>query len=217
MRAFYLINYLYHMNTPLLDSFDPAIREEILSNSSVMEFQAGTEVLKSGQYVKVVPLVIDGLIKVSVEYEDKDFLLYYIEPNQSCVMSFMAGIQNEPSSIRAVCEENTKALLLPTRFVSQWIKKYPALNELFIRQYNVRYLDLLNTINHILFQKMDQRLWEYLQEKQRLLQKDELKVSHRQIATDLGTAREVISRVMKKLEHEGKLVQKGNTIKILEL
>ncbi len=204
------------MNLSLLDSFSPEVRDEIVANSAVMDFPAGTELLKSGQYVKVVPLVITGIVKVYVQYGDKDFLLYYIEPNQSCVMSFMAGLQNEPSSIQAVCQEDTKALLLPTGMVSNWIKKYPDLNDIFIKQYNVRYLDLLNTISLILFEKMDTRLMEYLQEKSRVQQSDTLKISHRQIAVDLGTAREVVSRVMKKLENEGKVVQEGQAIKMVE-
>lgn len=192
------------------------VREEILEVSPLREIPAQTEILRRGQYVKVIPLVLEGLIKVFSQYEEKELLLYYIQPRESCVMSFASGLQESPSKVSARTEADSRALLLPADRLKEWIKKYPALNALFFQQYQQRYDDLLDTINQVLFEKMDKRLLDYLREKAHLRQENPLKISHRQIAEDLGSAREVISRVMKKLEHEGKVRQKGQSIQILE-
>lgn len=199
---------LSHLNQNLV--------KDILEVSQKQSFPKGTEILREGQFVKVIPIVLEGLIKVFTRYEEKELLLYYIKPDESCVMSFSAGLKNEPSKVFAICEEDTEALLLPTRLMPQWIQDFPDMNQLFFQQFNARYGDLLDTINHLLFQKMDKRLYDYLLEKVELTQKNPLKISHRLIAQELGTAREVISRVMKKLESEGKVQQQGNSIKIIE-
>ncbi len=162
-----------------------------------------------------MPLVIDGLIKVFSRFNERELLLYYIKPNESCVMSLSASINNEPSKVFAITEEDTKVLLLPVNKISGWVKTFPKLNMLFLQQYNLRYLELLDTIHHVLISKMDERLYDYLAVKAKLKNQDTLKISHNKIASDLGTAREVISRVMKKLEAEGKVKQLTNEIKIL--
>ncbi|MDZ7718851.1 MAG: Crp/Fnr family transcriptional regulator [Balneolaceae bacterium] len=203
-----LLQVFPHLNSELIS--------EIADSAMMKEIPKGTEILREGQYVSVVPIVLEGLIKVFKQYEERDLLLYYIKPNESCIMSFAAGLKNEPSNVFAQTEENTTALLLPVEKIFSWIKKYPDLNSLFYQQYNLRYSELLETIQHVMFNKMDQRLYDYLREKIELLDKNPLKISHRQIASDLGTAREVVSRVMKKLEHEGKVEQQTNGIKILK-
>jgi CRP/FNR family transcriptional regulator, anaerobic regulatory protein len=198
-----------------LPNLSQALQDQISNNSALVEIPAETEILREGQYVKVIPLVLEGLVKVFTKYEDKELLLYYIQPNESCVMSFTASLKNEPSKVYAITDENCKLLLLPVDKVAQWIGEFPDLNNLFFQQYNLRYSDLLETINQLLFDKMDKRLLDYLKEKVALTKKNPIKISHRQIASELGTAREVISRVMKKLEQEAKVKQLSTTIEIL--
>lgn len=200
--------------TKALSYLNPELVSEIAEYSTVKEILKGSEILREGQYIKVIPIVIEGLIKVSSSHEDKELLLYYIRPNESCIMTFSASLKNEPSKVFAMTEEDSKILLLPTDKVSQWIKQYPDINTLFYQQYNLRYTELLDTISHVLFDKMDKRLYDYLLQKIKLTNKNPLKISHRQIANELGTAREVISRVMKKLEAEGKVKQHSNHIEI---
>ncbi|MCP9764721.1 Crp/Fnr family transcriptional regulator [Lacihabitans soyangensis] len=192
-----------------------ALKTQIETNSALVEIAAETEILREGQYIKVIPLVIEGLVKVFTKHEDKELLLYYIQPSESCVMSFTASLKNEPSKVFAITEENSKILLLPVDKVSHWIEEFPDLNNLFFQQYNLRYSDLLETINQLLFDKLDKRLMDYLKEKVKVTKKNPLKISHRQIANELGTAREVISRVMKKLEQESKVKQFSNSVEIL--
>ncbi len=199
----------------LLTPLHPDLRKELEAHAILKEVPQGTEILREGQYVKVIPIVLEGLIKVFSRHEEKELLLYYIKPQESCIMSFSAGMKNEPSKIFAVTEEDTSALLLPTDKVAQWVREYPEVNQLFFQQYNLRYSDLLTTIHQLLFERMDKRLLDYLVNKSLLTGRNPIKISHRQIAAELGTAREVISRIMKKLENDGKIRQEANTIEIL--
>ncbi|MEL6812060.1 MAG: Crp/Fnr family transcriptional regulator [Bacteroidota bacterium] len=198
-----------------LPFFKKELIEEIAINSEISKFPPHIELLREGQYVKVIPVVIDGLVKVYTRHEDKELLLYYIEPGDSCVMSFSASLKNDPSRVFAVTEEATTALLLPVSKIPNWLQTFPEIHSLFYQQYNLRYSELLDTINHILFDKMDKRLLDYLREKSRVTQRRSLQISHRQIAAELGTAREVISRVMKKLEVEGQVKQHQGFIELL--
>ena len=202
---------LSKLTTPL----HPDLRKEMEAHAILKEVPQGTEILREGQYVKVIPIVLEGLIKVFSRHEEKELLLYYIKPQESCIMSFSAGMKNEPSKIFAVTEEDTSALLLPTDKVAQWVCEYPEVNQLFFQQYNLRYSDLLTTIHQLLFERLDKRLLDYLTNKSLLTGRNPIKISHRQIAGELGTAREVISRIMKKLENDGKIRQEANTIEIL--
>jgi CRP/FNR family transcriptional regulator len=199
----------------ILSYLSPELVSEMTEVAVIKEIPKDSIILKEGQYVKVIPIVTKGLIKVFSRHDDKELLLYYIRPNETCVMSFAASLKNEPSRVFAMSEEDTSAILLPVDHIAKWIRQFPDLNSLFYQQYNVRYSELLDTINHLLFNRMDKRLYNYLVEKKNITGKNPLKISHRQIANDLGTAREVISRVMKKLEGEGKVKQHSSSIEIL--
>ena len=198
---------LSHLNSDLLSA--------MMEQGELKEILAGTEILREGQYVKVIPIVIKGLIKVLTRHDDKELLLYYIRPKESCIMSFAASLKNEPSRVFASTEEDTQALLLPVDKVSKWTAQFPDINNLFFQQYNMRYADLLDTIHHVLFDKLDKRLYDYLVEKVALTKQNPLKMSHREIANELATSREVISRTMKKLESENLIKQHSNSIELL--
>lgn len=182
------------------------LQQAIIAEGNVQSFPAGTEILREGQYVKVVPIVMNGLVKVFSRFEERDLLLYYIKPDESCIMSFAAALNNIPSKIQAITEEESEILLLPARLIQDWVRRYPSLNLLFYQQYQQRYDDMLQTLQSILFDNMEKRLHDYLLEKAALKKSKRLELRHREIANELGTAREVVSRVMKRLEHEG-LVQ----------
>ena len=199
----------------ILPGLSNELTQEILSSCEIMDVQAGAELLREGQYVKVIPVVVSGLIKVFSRHEDKELLLYYIKPNESCIMSFAASLKNDPSSVFAITEEDSQVLVLPVDKVTQWTKQFPDINQLFFQQYNIRYAELLTTINHLLFNKLDVRVINFLRERAGLTNTNELKISHRQIASELGTAREVISRIIKKLEAENLVKQHSSSIEIL--
>ncbi len=198
-----------------LSFLDADLVKEMLEFADVKDFPMGTEILREKQYIKVLPIVLEGLVKVFSRFEERELLLYYIQPSQSCVMSFSACLKNQPSRVFAITEKNSKILLIPVQKIPDWLRSFPSFNDLFYQQYDLRYAELLDTIQHVLLNKMDKRLHDYLIEKNKLTNHDFFKISHSQIANELGTVREVISRVMKKLETEGKVKQMGNGIKIL--
>ncbi len=200
---------LSFLNTQLVD--------EIIEHGTTQFFPKGTELLKEGQSVKIVPIVLSGLVKVCSRFEERELLLYYIEPQQSCIMTFYAALNNESSKVFAITEEETEVLLIPVRFLSQWIKQYTDFNNLFYSQFNLRYTELLDTIKHLLVDKLDKRLYEYLKRKSDLTGGAPIQLSHVQIANELGTAREVVSRLLKKLESENliEITKKGITINSL--
>jgi CRP/FNR family transcriptional regulator len=200
-----------------LSYLNPELVDRIRKESILKEIPRSTQILREGQYIKVIPFVLKGLIKVYTRYEERELLLYYIRPEESCIMSFSASIKNEPSQVFAETEEDTTALLLPVAKVSTWITQFPDINTLFFQQYKQRYSELLDTIHHVLFNKMDSRLYDHLKTKTAVRKENPIKISHQQIANELGTVREVISRVMKKLESEGLVKQHANGIEILKL
>lgn len=200
-----------------LSFLSPQLIEKLLINSTISDFPKNTEIIKNQQYIKHIPIVINGLVKVFSKFDEKELLLYYIQPKQSCIMSFSASLKNTPSKVFAITEEDSKILLIPVKYLPKWLNEYSDLNTLFYSQYDLRYSDLLETIQHVLVDKMDKRLYEYLKHKTDLINYETVKLTHGQIANELGTAREVISRVMKKLENEGKITQNKNGIKILGL
>ena len=199
----------------ILSFLNPDLVEKILQESAIKEFPKGAEILREQQYVKVLPIVINGLIKVYSRFDERELLLYYIESAQSCVMTFYAALKNTPSKVFAKTEENSTVLLIPVHLLPIWLKKYPDFNELFYNQFNLRYSELLDTIGSLLLDNMDKRLYDHLKKKTELSLSNSIKMSHIQIANELGTAREVISRVLKKLETEGKVIQKSGKIEII--
>lgn len=201
-----------HRRFPLLE---PVLIDEMLEFGQFMAFDAHAQLVKEGQYITLIPLVLSGVVKVFTSKDDKELLLYYIKPDESCIMSFAASLKNEPTNIFAVTQEPCEVLLLPTSKVMQWVKMYPSFNLLFFSQYHTRYADLLQTIQQVVFEKLDSRLLFYLQEQAKVIGSNRIKMSHKQIANDLGTAREVVTRLMKKLEQENLVKQDGLFIEIL--
>lgn len=199
----------------ILSFLRPQLRAKVLEKSLIKEFSKGTEILREDQYVKVLPIVLNGLVKVYSRFNEKELLLYYIEPAQSCVMTFYAALKNTPSKVFAVIEEDSKVLLIPVQYLPKWLREYPHFNELFYNQFNLRYSELLETIGHLLLDRMDKRLYDHLKKKLELTNSSSIKMSHNQLASELGTAREVITRVLKKLETDGKVIQNSGEIKII--
>ena len=194
---------------------DPQMTNEVLKYGVVKEFEANTEIIKEGQYIRSVPVVLKGLVKVFSRYEEKELLLYYLEEEDSCIMSFSTSLNDGKSKIYAVTEQESTVLMLPVEKVSEWIKHYPRMNDMFYTQYNIRYSELLDTIKRLLIDKMDTRLFNYLKEKAEKTKTCFLDVKHKDIASELGTAREVISRMMKKLEGEGLVKQHTKGVELL--
>lgn len=204
-----------HQLKTLLPYLELPFVEKILKEASLMEIPKGQEIIKQDGFIPGVPIVLKGLIKVATRHEDRSLLLYYIKPGQSCVMSFSSCLKGSPSQIYATTQEQSTILLVPIEKVSLWLKKYPSFNTLFYSQFDERYSDLLSNIQELLFHKIDHRLYRYLQTKQTHANATPLKLTHQEMANEMATAREVISRTLKKLESEGKIEQSKEGISLL--
>lgn len=196
----------------LLPQVDTALLQFIANEAVEIDIPADSTLLKTGNYVQSVPLVVKGLIRVSRIEDDKELLLYYIHPGEMCIMSFSACCSNSASLIEASTLEETKVLLIPSVKLREWITQYPSFNFYIYEMFNKRYLDLIDTIDQLIFNRLDERLFNYLKEKSGLLGSRQINITHQQIATDMGTAREVISRLLKKLELENKISTSRNQV-----
>ena len=184
--------------------------------AKTMYLNAGQELLRENSYVHAIPILNSGLLGVyRTDQDGREILLYYIKPGESCIMSFLSGIHNDTSKVKAVAEEDSELILIPVDKVSAWVKKYPEWTDYIFKLYHRRFEELLNVVNSIAFQRMDERLIEHLNKKASMTGSKELNVTHQQMADELGSSREVISRLLKQLEKEGKLRLSRNKISLL--
>jgi len=178
---------------------------------------AGTVLLDDGSYIRSVPLVLSGVIKVLRQNEEgKEILLYYIQPGESCVMSFLGGLHDEKSKIKAVVEEDAEVLLIPMDEVRRLIREEYGFIEFMFKLYHRRFEEVLNVLEAVSFKRLDERLLNLLHKKVELSGSSQLQVTHQQLADELGTDRVVVSRLLKQLENDG-VVQLGrNRIRLLQ-
>ncbi len=200
-----------------LPAFEPALQKEIETKGRKISVKAGEIIVDSGQIIQNIPLVISGTIKVSrVDESGKELLLYYVNPNESCAMTFTCCMdQKQNSEIKAVAEDDVEMIMIPSQLMDEWMTKYPSWKSYVMRNIQTRFDELLKTIDHIAFDKMDERLVYYLKEKSKAHHSPLLNISHQQIADELATSREVVSRLLKKLENDKKLLLYRNQIKLL--
>jgi CRP/FNR family transcriptional regulator len=163
-----------------------------------------------------MPIVLSGSISISrTDEEGREILMYYINPNESCAMTFTCCLEHFPSEIKAVAEDDTELLLVPVQLMDQWLAKYPTWKSFVMKTIRDRFNDLLKTIDQVAFQKLDERLVSYLKEKSRATGSTLINLSHEQIATELATSRVVISRLLKRLENDKKVLLYRNQVKLL--
>ncbi|SDD01521.1 CRP/FNR family transcriptional regulator, anaerobic regulatory protein [Niabella drilacis] len=187
----------------------PGLLAELYKNSIQKSYKAGRVILNENAAVRSIPIVTRGVLKVVRTEEDgREILLYYIKAGESCIMSFLGGLHNETSKVRAEAEEDVEILFLPVEKVSLFIKEYPQWLDYIFRLYHKRFEELLEIVNAIAFKKVDERLLALLQKKKELTGNRVLSVTHEQLANELGTARVVVSRLLKQLEENG-MVQLG--------
>ena len=159
--------------------------------------------------IRTIPLVISGSIRVMrTDEEGREILLYYIRPGESCIMSFLGGLHQEASMIRAVAEEDLEIYVIPIDQVQLLLRESPEWTDYVFRLYHKRFEELLDVVDALAFKHIDVRIMDYLEEKAALAGSRELNITHQHIAEDLGTARVVVSRILKQMETNG-LVQLG--------
>ncbi|OIQ22507.1 MAG: hypothetical protein BM557_00535 [Flavobacterium sp. MedPE-SWcel] len=182
------------------------LKEEIKQSGSIQSFKKGETLIREGQFLKTLPIVLSGSIRVFQTNEDREILLYYVLPQETCIMSLAACLFNNESTSSAVTEEDTEILFVPSSFVQIWQKKYASWNEYIMKAYRNRYDELLDSFNNVVFKKIDQRVLTYLNEYATTHNTQNIPLSHQALAYELGTTRVVISRILKNHETQGKII-----------
>lgn len=194
----------------------PLIRQKLSEIGFTKTFSEGDIILNDNSYIKAIPIVTTGSIRVMRTDEDgREILLYYIKAGESCIMSFLGGLHQDTSKIKAVAEEETEVLFIPIDKISFLIKEFPEWLDYIFRLYHKRFEELLEVVNAVAFKKMDERLINFIKKKCEMTQKQTLFITHEQIANELGTARVVVSRLLKQMEENGYVKLGRNKITLM--
>lgn len=196
--------------------FDQDLIDAINESASFFEFEEDEILIDYGQYMKSIPLLLEGAIKILREDPDMgELLLYYLEKGDSCALSMACCMGHTRSEIRAITETKTTVAMIPTDKMEEWMQKYPSWRFFVLNSYQKRFNELLMAVDNIAFNNMEQRLETYLLETTRVTNTQIINKTHREIAAELNTSRVVVSRLLKKLENENKIRLNRNSITLL--
>ncbi len=199
----------------LFPSLEEGLYEEMIAHGTIREVKAGDILLKVGQTIRSTMLILDGLVKLYREdNEGKEFFIYHISPGQACSLSLVCAAKHETSEMLAIALTDATLFELPLELMDLWMSKYKSWYQFVILTYRNRFEELLKTIDAIAFSNLDQRLSYYLQKQVEKLG-SQLRITHQDIANDLNSSREVISRLLKKMEARGTLVIHRNSLEWL--
>ena len=200
----------------LFPTFHTHLLEDIERNASLQNFNAGEVIIRSGQYIKSTVLVLSGKIKIYREDENgAEFFMYYLQPGQACAISMICATKSETSAIMAKVVEDTELAMIPLTLMEKWMNQHQSWYEFVIETYRSRFEEVLTVIDNIAFKAMDQRLEFYLKKHQEACGCNDVMLSHQEIANELNTSREVISRLLKKMEQRGLVSLHRSHIEIL--
>ena len=202
----------------LFPQFEPELLEILDKNAIERSFHAGEEIVRTGQYIKSTVLVLRGRIKIYRQNDEgSEFLIYYLGPGEACAVSLICALQSQTSEITAKAVEDTEVLMLPVQLMDELMIKFKSWSHFVIQTYRNRFDEMLTVIDNIAFKNMDERLEFYLKRSKTDSGKLILNLTHQEIADDLNSSREVISRLLKKMEQLGKIKLNRNSIEIIHL
>ena len=203
------LNHIFH-------NFEPNLIQEIFDNAVVKEVEAGEIVMRTGQYLLSAMVLVKGSLKIYREGDEGgEFFLYYIHPGEACAMSLTCLNHQEKSQVSAIAVDPTTILFIPMAKVNDWIRAYRTWSDFVINTYRTRFEDALLVLDNVAFRGMDERLEFYLKKQVDNCGCNDLQINHQTIANDLNSSREVISRLLKKMEQRGILVLHRNHIEFL--
>ena len=198
--------------------FEEELITEIEQNGVLKFAKEGDIIMDIGDYITAMPLLLEGAIKILREdKEGNELLLYFLERGDTCALTLSCCLGQTKSEVRAVTERDTNYIMIPVSKIEDWTAKFKSWRDFVFESYHSRLTEMLETIDTLAFMNMDERLLRYLQDKAKINQSEKLKVTHQQVAYDLNTSRVVISRLLKKLEMEGKIDLKRSHIAVYDL
>lgn len=196
-------------------SFEDGLLDEMAATGQYVEVPRGEKLIESGEYMKTFPMLLTGLIKIfREEDEGSEIFLYYLTPGETCAVSLTCCMTAQKSSISAVAEEDAEMIIFPISKLEEWFVKFPSWKGFVMEVYQYRFEELLGTVDALAFQNMNQRLWAYLNERVHIIEQPEIEITHLEIARDLNTSREVVSRLLKGFEKEGMVQLARNRIRV---
>ena len=192
--------------------FEESLANFIHDTGECKNFALGDVLMKPGQFFKYAMLIVNGRVKLFREGDEgEEFFMYYLDPGNACALSMLCMARNQSSTIMAVALEETTVIMIPIQFMDTLMKSHPSWYHFVIETYRSRFEELLNVVDQIAFKNMDERLAWYLKRQAAALGKN-LQLTHQQIAQDLNSSREVISRLLKKMEKTGFISMERNII-----
>ncbi|TLX23926.1 Crp/Fnr family transcriptional regulator [Chryseobacterium indologenes] len=192
----------------------PDFLPELEKHAVMIDIKAKTEIIREGQKNKYVPFLTKGSIKVFTLNDGRELVYYFIKTNDSCLMTFSSIFTDYISRVYAIAEEDSEALLIPVSVMHDWLIRFPEINKLFYREYDRRFSEVMNMVNDAVFHRLDKRVLNYIKQQIITTGNNPIKITHREIANSLGTSREVVSRVLKKIENEGEIFQTKEGLKL---
>lgn len=217
LKSFYFIKKSMTIRNAFNQLFEPELLEEIENHGVLVSVKSGSILIQSGQIINQIPIVLSGLVKVTrMDDNGNELLLYYIGSKESCAMTFTCCMQKHPSEINAMVEEDAEILLIPIQLMDEWMMKFTTWKSFVMTTVRLRFNELLKSIDQIAFMKLDERLVTYLKDKVKSTGSTIVNASHQTIAEELASSRVVISRLLKKLENDKKVILYRNQIKVMK-
>ncbi|MDP1745233.1 MAG: Crp/Fnr family transcriptional regulator [Bacteroidota bacterium] len=196
--------------------FENDLINEIIAVGEVHSLKEGDVIMDYGKSIHFMPIILSGTIRVMrKDEEDREIILYYLSDNESCAMAYACCMEAKRSEIKAIAEDNVELITIPHNKLDEWLFKYPSWKSYVFSSFTHRFNELLKSLESVAFHKLDERLVNYLKNKSKVSGKSSILLSHNQIAEEMGTSRVVISRLLKQLENDKKLILYRNEIKLL--
>jgi len=199
-------------------SFSPELSDDIAEVAELMSMPSGETMMDVGRYIKMVPLLHKGMVKIFREDEQgNELFLYYLYPGEACAISFVCSLRERKSNVKALVVRDSEFIAFPIKYMDEWMLKHQTWYHFVLEAFNFRFEEVLKTIDEIAFHRMDDRLENYLI---KIAQADGTRIlytSHQDIANELNSSREVISRLLKKMEKEGMVKLGRGKIELVSL
>lgn len=198
--------------------FELELIDHLAQHAEIRTFREGDVLMRTGQTIRSTALVISGLLKVFREDEDgNEFFMHHLEPGQACALTMVCATRMQTSQLMVKAVAESDVIMIPIEFMEQWMNSYKSWYQFVVNTYRTRFEELLVTIDHVAFRNMDERLEFYLKKHRDISKSNIIPVTHQEIANELNSSREVISRLMKKLAERGKIKLMRHHVELIDL